>query len=130
MSALPAPTRSGGLLPGGRVEFRATTLLGLIAFAWSVRPEAIAGGPPWLDTDTFDVVAKAPASASEIALRNMLRNLLADRFGLSIQTEEKPQPVFALVMENAVLRRSPLSRANPSGSVVTRTTPLRLLAGT
>ena len=110
----PGANRSGGFLPGGRVEFRATTLLGLIAFAWSVRPEAIAGGPPWLDTDTFDVVAKGPASASEIALRNMLRNLLADRFGLSIQTEEKPQPVFALVMGK---RGPPKESAKPGEPV-------------
>ncbi|HEY2016614.1 MAG TPA: hypothetical protein VGH38_24090, partial [Bryobacteraceae bacterium] len=46
-------TESGGFLPGGHAEFRATTLLRLIALAYSVQPDRVAGGPSWLDTDRF-----------------------------------------------------------------------------
>ena len=91
-------TESGGFLPGGRVEFRATTLLRLIGVAYSVPPDRVGGGPSWIDTDRFDVVAKAPAGASQIALRTMLQNLLSERLGLSVQSEEKPQPVYTLTM--------------------------------
>jgi uncharacterized protein (TIGR03435 family) len=84
----PDTTESGGFLPHGRMEFRGTTLLKLIGVAYSVRTDRIAGGPSWLDTDRFDVVAKAASSASEIAMRNMLKTLLAERFGLSIHEEE------------------------------------------
>ncbi len=89
-------TESGAFLPGGRMEFRATSLLRLIALAYSVPPDRVAGGPNWLDTDRFDVIAKAATAASPAAMRTMLQSLLAERFQLAIRREEKPQPVFAL----------------------------------
>jgi len=90
--------QSGGFLPNGRLEFRSTTLLRLISVAYSVPVDRVAGGPNWIDADRFDVVAKAAGSASAAALRVMLQNLLAERFNLSIQREEKPLPVYALTL--------------------------------
>jgi uncharacterized protein (TIGR03435 family) len=83
-------TESGAFLPGGRLEFRGSTLLRLISLAYSVPADRIAGGPPWIDTDRFDVIAKAPTAASQATLRIMLQNLLAERFELSVQQQEKP----------------------------------------
>ena len=91
-------TESGGFLPNGRTEFRATTLLRLITLAYSVQADLVVGGPSWLDTDRFDVIAKAASSTSQLAQRTALQGLLAERFNLSIQRQEKPQPVYALVM--------------------------------
>lgn len=93
----PDATTSGALLPGGRLEFRATTLLRLISFAWNIPPDRIAGGPSWLDTAQFDVLAKSPASAGRAEQLVMLQNLLGERFDLAVKSEEKPVPVFALV---------------------------------
>jgi uncharacterized protein (TIGR03435 family) len=58
------------------------------------------GGPSWLDSDRFDVIAKAAASVPQTALRTMLQGLLEERFQLAVQREDKPQPVFALVLAN------------------------------
>src|SRR5437667_8190128 len=77
-------TQDFGTLPNGRLEFHASTLLRLIAFAYSVQPDRVAGGPSWLDVDRFDVIAMAGSSVSQIAMRTMLQNLLAERFDLSI----------------------------------------------
>src|SRR6478735_5028419 len=46
-------------------------------------PEArVVGGPAWLDTERYDIAAKAPSStANSDSIRIMLRSLLADRFG-------------------------------------------------
>src|SRR5258708_1219796 len=79
----PGTSESGGFLPNGRLEFQGTTLLGLIALAYSLPADRVAGGPPWLDTDRFDVTAQAASHASQIALRNMLQNLLSERFKLA-----------------------------------------------
>src|SRR5437667_4310744 len=87
-----------GFLPNGRIEARGTTMLRLISIAYSVPSDRVTGGPNWLDTDRFDVVAKAPSGAAQIALRNMLQNLLAERFHLVVKNEEKPVPVFALTL--------------------------------
>src|SRR6516225_10513883 len=92
----PNASEDAGFLPDGRIEFRSTTLLRLIAVAYSVPADRVAGGPSWLDTDRFDVVAKAPSGASQIALRNMLQNLLAERFHLAVKNEDKPVPVYVL----------------------------------
>jgi len=91
-------TESGAFLPAGRLEFRGSTLLRLISLAYSVPADRVAGGPPWIDTDRFDVIAKAPAAASQATLRIMLQNLLAERFELSVQQQEKPTAVYALVL--------------------------------
>src|SRR5438046_7296842 len=60
----PNGSQDGGFLPGGRIEFRSTTLLRLISVAYSVPADQVYGGPSWLDTDRFDVVATAHSGAS------------------------------------------------------------------
>jgi len=103
----PDTNTSGGYLPNGRAEFHGMTLLQLISTAHSVPAEMIAGGPAWIATDKFEVVAKAPDKAATGALQTMMQALLAERFGLEVKREEKPMPVFALVVKKAgVLKES------------------------
>src|SRR5689334_8415163 len=71
----PGTTESGGPLPDG-IEFRAKTLLQLITFAYDLPAERVAAGPGWLDTDRFDILAKAAGPARTPALRAMLQSLL------------------------------------------------------
>jgi uncharacterized protein (TIGR03435 family) len=89
-------SESAAFLPGGRLEVRGASMLHLITIAYNVAADRVSGGPSWIDSDRFDVIAKAAPSASQATKRTMLQALLAGRFGLAIQQEEKPQPVFAL----------------------------------
>src|SRR5689334_13088702 len=58
--ASPQGTRESGLyLHGSRVEFHGATMLHLIMAAYGVSQQKVFGGPNWLDTDRFDIVAKA-----------------------------------------------------------------------
>src|SRR5579883_199790 len=91
-------TESDAFLANARVEFRATTLLRLISQAYVVPPERVVGGPSWLDTDKFDVTAQGPAHATQLALRGMLQSLLAERFALTIERQEKPLPAFVFTV--------------------------------
>src|SRR5689334_9198934 len=61
------------------------SLLYLIAGAYGVSPKAVSGGPAWLDTERYEIVARTPGAARPSLDRqmSMLRNLLADRFHLS-----------------------------------------------
>jgi uncharacterized protein (TIGR03435 family) len=97
-ASAPGTTESGGTLPDG-VEFRATTLLQLIAFAHSVPVDRIAGGPSWLDTDRFDVLAKASRPMRGPALRFMLQTLLEERFAVRIVQGEKTVPAYVLTVD-------------------------------
>src|SRR5215470_8833907 len=54
----------GGFARGGRYQFRNATMLDLIANAYSIDLEKVVGGPFWLETDRFDILAKAPLSVT------------------------------------------------------------------
>ena len=92
----PGMEPSGRFLPDGRVEFNATTIFALIKFAWNIEEDRIRGGPSWLDTDRFDILAKPVRRVPAGVQRRMLQALLMDRFGLMVHTENKPMPVFIL----------------------------------
>jgi uncharacterized protein (TIGR03435 family) len=74
------------------------TLKQCIMGAWGVGPNQIAGGPAWLNTDGFEISARADKPVEDEALINtMLRNLLAERFKLEVHREVRN--VRALVLE-------------------------------
>jgi uncharacterized protein (TIGR03435 family) len=87
---------SGGVPRGGRYELRNANMLDLIGTAYNVEPEKVAGGPTWLASDRFDVIAKAPNGVTQQTARLMLQALLAERFGLKVHNDSKPLPVFVL----------------------------------
>ncbi|HEX3746025.1 MAG TPA: TIGR03435 family protein [Bryobacteraceae bacterium] len=76
------------------------TLRNLIAYAWHVKEFQVIGGPKWLDSDHYDVLAKPPhdGTSSDTASRLRLRALLAERFQLIAHTGSKELPVYALVV--------------------------------
>jgi uncharacterized protein (TIGR03435 family) len=55
-------------------------------------------GPDWLDSERFDILAKFPAETREHDILIMLRNLLADRFGLAFHYETRQFSTYALVI--------------------------------
>jgi uncharacterized protein (TIGR03435 family) len=88
---------------GGRVVMKNVTLRLLVTFAWDIRDHQLLGGPSWLDTAHFDIVAKTeseiprtPAGNSQIQL--MVRSLLVERFGLVTHRETREQPIYELVV--------------------------------
>src|ERR1700735_4050766 len=85
-----------GFLPGGRYQLRNATLVNLIAEAWEIDAESVSGGPPWLDTDRFEGVAKAPPKSTSAERAAMLPSLLAERFKLVLHKDEKPLNVYVL----------------------------------
>ena len=68
------PSRSGAvaggfrLSPNGRVEWTNTTLRALLRMAYQrfgFDPREILGGPAWIDSDRFDVIATAGAASPD-----------------------------------------------------------------
>jgi uncharacterized protein (TIGR03435 family) len=58
------------------------------------------GGPDWIDSDRFDIIAKAETSGGEIKREQwnlMIQALLEDRFKLVLYRETKEMTVYALV---------------------------------
>jgi uncharacterized protein (TIGR03435 family) len=97
-------------MPGGRVTATALTLKELMRFAYMPDGiqliEQIVGGPAWIGSDKFDLVAKAdsvtagdPDEANRQRMA-MLKALLADRFKLRVHRDKRELPVFDLVLAN------------------------------
>lgn len=102
--------------PGGGLRTSGTTLKMLLSQAYDVREFQISGGPGWINTERYDIMAKAEdAAVSDNAddlrkmtdeqrrtvgeqMRERLRALLAERFQLTIHRETKEQSVYALVV--------------------------------
>lgn len=84
--------------PGGKFSALTAPLKSLICFAYQLRDHQVAGGPGWVETEPFDISAKAEGPASNDQLRIMLQALLADRFQLKFHRETREQPVYSLVL--------------------------------
>ena len=95
-SSNPSPQMSGGVLRGGRYDLRNATMVDLISVAYGVDGTTVLGGPNWLETDRFDVVAKAPQTTSSDGVKAMLQALLADRFTLVLHKDTKPRQGYVL----------------------------------
>jgi len=100
----------------GRVTYTFTTLLNLMADAYGVKRYQISGGPKWLDSEQFDIVAKVPEGATKEQINVMLQNLLAERFKLTLHRESKELPVYALVVgaKGPKLKDSTVADAPPA----------------
>ena len=83
----------------------------------------IAGGPTWIESDKFDVLAKAGHSISTSELLPMLQTLLAERFRLVIHREPNKISGYALVVtkSGAKLREASGTKAevNRKGTQIT-----------
>jgi uncharacterized protein (TIGR03435 family) len=82
-----------------RLSGRNVSLKDLIIEAYHLERYQVSGGPNWLDSDEFDIDARADGPTSKEQLRLMLRTLLADRFRLSFRREEKELRAYALVVD-------------------------------
>jgi uncharacterized protein (TIGR03435 family) len=79
------------ILPG-RLEATNMPLRMLITQAYRVLAYQLQGGPSWLDSDRFDIAAKAPDGSTPDQTILMLRALLVERFRLKVHTETKEAP--------------------------------------
>jgi uncharacterized protein (TIGR03435 family) len=72
----------------------------MIQYAFGVREFQIAGGPGWLTTDRFDIVATTatPGSLNLNELEPYLQSLLADRFRFRYHRETRELQVYSLVV--------------------------------
>jgi uncharacterized protein (TIGR03435 family) len=77
---------------------KAYTLKLLIAAAYDLNPRTISGGPSWLESDHYDIVAETPGAVrpTHNEQMSMLRTLLADRFQLTFHREPKVFSIYEL----------------------------------
>jgi uncharacterized protein (TIGR03435 family) len=69
----------------------------LIGAAYNLPPSGISGGPAWLDSDLYDILAETGADVRPVVEEQMrmVRSLIAERFQLKFHREDKQMPVYA-----------------------------------
>lgn len=114
------PSSQGSALlitPGGGLDGRNLTLKTLIQRAYGLLDSQISGGPAWLNSERYDIQAKALRNARDESVPDdlskltpeqgkifqgqfleRLRTLLTDRFQLKLRRETMELPVYALVV--------------------------------
>jgi uncharacterized protein (TIGR03435 family) len=72
----------------------------LIAAAYDLSPQAISDGPPWVDTERWDILAKTPGQVRPNLAEqmSMLRQLLRERFKLVYHREPKLMSIYTLTV--------------------------------
>jgi uncharacterized protein (TIGR03435 family) len=94
--------------PGGRFNTINTPVRMLITFAYQIQNYQLVGGPDWIGSERYDIVAKMEGDPPPVipgtgADHMMLatRTLLADRFKLKIHKETRELDIYALTMAKA-----------------------------
>ena len=114
------PNRSGALnigfdVPGNR-RFTVSNapLRDIVRFAHDVDDTRLVGGPDWIGSERFDIVATAerdiPAWTPDgppAVLLSMVRSLLAERFHLETHRDTRELPVYALVLARSDRKLGP-----------------------
>jgi uncharacterized protein (TIGR03435 family) len=85
---------------GHQFVARNYTLKYMVAAAYSVTPRTISGGPSWIDSDAYDILAGTPGEVrpSTDDQMLMLQALLAERFQLRFHNEQKEFSYYALTV--------------------------------
>jgi uncharacterized protein (TIGR03435 family) len=96
----------------GTVDGRNVVLKLLLNYAYGVEGFNISGGPGWVNSERFDIQAKAAPNTPDSQMRIMMQALLADRFGLQVHRETKDSRVFVLTAAKGGTKLRPLKEGS------------------
>lgn len=96
---------------GGRLVAEGMYMRFLVSRAFgSFNNDEIVGLPGWVDSERFDITAKAPANSpaqlDQDALAPMIRALLVDRFKMTYHKEERPVTAYVLAAGKPKLKKA------------------------
>ena len=98
---------------GGGLRVRNGTLHGLIESAYDVRDFQVEGGPGWLSTDRYDLVARSQPGSAAVsrvddlkATRLKLQWLLVERFRLAVHREMRELQEYEIVADRKGVKLS------------------------
>ena len=81
-------------------------LLRIVSRAYNLTDDRVSG-PAWLDSECYDITAKAAGDVTDHDLMAMLKELLKDRFHLVAHRELDERPVLALMVDEGGSKMHP-----------------------
>jgi uncharacterized protein (TIGR03435 family) len=106
----------------GALTIRNATLRVIAAFAYDIQRPMIVG-PEWLNTEHYDISAKAPGPAKPSELQAMLRCLLAERFKLESHRETRQVEALAMLLPRSGAHK--LTPSKNTGEIRNHQDPVR-----
>lgn len=98
MGMMRVGTRGGpGTQDPGRFTCENCDLMLLLSQAYDL-PATQISGPDSLRGNRFDITAKVPEGATKAQFREMIKNLLVERFKLAAHMEKKEMPIYELTL--------------------------------
>lgn len=87
-------------MEGAQFVGKNQTVHNLIEGAYNLTPRAVSGGPDWVESGSYDILAKTPGEVqpNRDEQMAMLRTLLAERFKLKFHREQKEFSIYALTI--------------------------------
>lgn len=82
----------------GRFHGENLRLLELVMGAWHLNHDQIVGGPKWMETAGWDIVARFPAGTDPTRVAEMTKTMLAERFSLESHLEKRILPIYGLTI--------------------------------
>src|SRR5580698_8611809 len=73
----------------------------MIKLMYKITDSQIVGGPKWMDTDLWDIEAKAAHASTLDQLHEMFQSMLADRFQLKFHKEKREISAYVLSVDKA-----------------------------
>lgn len=99
----PASAQRGTVVDPGRFAATGVALIDLIRYAYGFDSLAsqsqVSGGPSWIATNRFDILATSKGQPT----LEMLKALLEERFKVKAHVESREQPVFLMLPERKEL---------------------------
>jgi uncharacterized protein (TIGR03435 family) len=102
------PSQPGGTsfvirpMPGGQTYIaNNVTLRQMITLMYKITDSQLVGGPAWMDTDRWDVNAKAEQPSNIDQLHEMFQSLFAERFKLRFHHETREAPAYVLSVDKS-----------------------------
>jgi uncharacterized protein (TIGR03435 family) len=106
---------SVSISPGGRLRGANVSLRQMIQIAWDLKQKnLVTGDVSWLDSQKYDLDAKAAGALGEPEARVMLQSLLLERFNLKYHRATRQLPVYFLEQAKSGVT-GPDLQASPSG---------------
>ena len=112
----PAGTPTAVQIQGNRFATEGTTFLDLFKYAYAIHDDQLVGGPAWLRSEKFDVLAdpETETRPSSDQMKMAVQQMLTDRFHLVMHREKRLLPVYLLLRTSEALRLTK-SGADPKG---------------
>jgi uncharacterized protein (TIGR03435 family) len=104
------------VLPDGELIAHAVLVIDLISYAYDVPSNPsprLNSLPDWIYGDRYDIEAKASPyvilttsrdGETQLRVKQMIRRLLADRFGLGMRVDRQRMPTYAMTISSSGLR--------------------------